>query len=274
MADASSNTLGLDFNQLQIKEDTAPAPSADTVPSNPTHTDNVNNAENTQEPTRPDASAPIPRDKKKPYVNLERVNTGGSQRDKLSDEALTERMARMREQNEKIKQRRMNVEADEEAFRQTQESERAKHTHNRKVQESIDRAREQNAKRKMEKIQSREWDSGKPARSDWKSQPKTDGTKEGELKPIESIQISEVVNNAGNNNSDGWTRGGPLRGGRGRGRGRGGAVPRGGKPRSSDGQSVTSPPPASDDNGKTSNNKVPESSTPKNKSQAAASETS
>jgi len=45
--------------------------------------------------------------KKSPYINPERVNTGGLPRDKLTDEELAERMARMREQNEKIKQRRL-----------------------------------------------------------------------------------------------------------------------------------------------------------------------
>jgi hypothetical protein len=54
------------------------------------------------------------------------------------------------------------VQADEAAFRKTQESERAKLAQIRKVQENVDRTREQNAKRKMDKIQSREWDSGKP----------------------------------------------------------------------------------------------------------------
>lgn len=55
--------------------------------------------------------------------------------DKLSEEALSERMARMREQNEKIKQRRADVEADELAFKKTQESERVKQEKIRKVQE-------------------------------------------------------------------------------------------------------------------------------------------
>ncbi|KAI0048249.1 hypothetical protein FA95DRAFT_1558269 [Auriscalpium vulgare] len=70
-------------------------------------------------------------------------------------------MARMREQNEKIKQRRLDVLADEDAFAATQAAERAKQVHTRKVQEAVDRTREQNAKRKMDKIQSREWDSEK-----------------------------------------------------------------------------------------------------------------
>jgi hypothetical protein len=42
-----------------------------------------------------------------------------------------------------------------------QEAERIKQVENRKVQAEIDRARDQNAKRKMDKVQSREWDSGK-----------------------------------------------------------------------------------------------------------------
>ena len=64
--------------------------------------------------------------KKSPYVNPERVKTGGLPKvgnfslvlclrilsffefqDKLTDEELAERMTRMREQNEKIKQRRL-----------------------------------------------------------------------------------------------------------------------------------------------------------------------
>lgn len=170
MTDA--NTLGLDFEQLKIQdtpEDTAADPSGD------------KNQPKTE--------------KKKPYVNPERVKTGGSERvrlslwyfsitrlttrqEKLSDEALTERMARIKEQNEKIKQRRLvrnsisivqtnrryvqDVQADEDAFKKTQESERARIAQIRKVQDNVDRTREQNAQRKMAKIESREWDSGKP----------------------------------------------------------------------------------------------------------------
>ncbi|GLB35214.1 hypothetical protein LshimejAT787_0207790 [Lyophyllum shimeji] len=143
---ATPNSLGLDFEQLTVKDQQ-------------------------QDSSKPEAA----QEKKKPYVNTERVKTGGSQRDKLSEEALTERMARMREQNEKIKQRRLDVQADEEAFRKTQESERAKLAQNRKVQANIDRTREQNAQRKMDKIQSREWDSGKPT-GDWKSNPNQEAT--------------------------------------------------------------------------------------------------
>jgi len=137
------------------------------------------------------------------YHNPERVLTGGAQRDKLSEEQLTERMTRMREQNEKIKQRRMDIIADEDAFKKTQESERIKQEKIRKEQEHVNRTREQNARRKMDKISSREWDEGKPS-GDWK-QGRKDGP--GTSPPSES----------------GRERGG--RGGtssRGRGRGRGG----------------------------------------------------
>ncbi|KAF8226212.1 hypothetical protein L208DRAFT_1015022, partial [Tricholoma matsutake] len=157
--------------------------------------------------------------KKKAYVNPERVKTGGNQRDKLSEEELAERMARMREQNEKIKQRRMDVQADEAAFRKTQESERAKLAQIRKVQETVDRTREQNAKRKMDKIQSREWDSGKPT-GDWKRQADkpesgnnvTTNTDEKGSSPPESSSPSREV--------DRRLRGGGFRGASQRGRGR------------------------------------------------------
>lgn len=44
-----------------------------------------------------------------------------------------------------------------------QETERLKQAKNKKVQQNVDKAREQNAQRKMDKVQMREWDSGKPA---------------------------------------------------------------------------------------------------------------
>lgn len=94
--------------------------------------------------------------------------------------------------------------ADEDAFKKTQENERIKQAQNRKVQTNIDRTREQNAKRKMDKIQSREWDSGKPAPTDWKK------------KADESAAPTERAAEGTD------SRGG--RGGRGRGRGRGGAT--------------------------------------------------
>ena len=91
-----------------------------------------------------------------------------------------------------------DIQADVDAFKKTQEAERIKQAETRKVQEGVDRAREQNARRKMDKVESREWDLGKDA-----SEPKR-----GE--------------------SDGRGRGGRGgRGARGRGRGRAGRVGRG-----------------------------------------------
>ncbi|KAG6813105.1 hypothetical protein H0H92_013959 [Tricholoma furcatifolium] len=206
------NSLGLDFEQLKI-QDTDAAQSDTALQASP------------------QSAVVDPKvekiDKKKPYVNAERVKTGGIQRDKLSDEALAERMARIREQNEKIKQRRLDVQADEDAFRKTQEAERVKIAHNRKVQEGVDRTREQNAKRKMDKIQSREWDSGKPT-GDWKQHTKkTEDTAslsatEDTSKSPTAVELAASPRDSGN-----WVRGnlrgGPHRG-RGRGRGRGGVA--------------------------------------------------
>lgn len=106
MADDASNALGLDFSQLTVADKQEPVPEPNAVEENDTTT-----------PT-------TKKEKGKPYVNPERVKTGGAQRvghflysyqilfdtpqqDKLSDEALQERMARIKEQNERIKQRRL-----------------------------------------------------------------------------------------------------------------------------------------------------------------------
>ncbi|KAJ7074399.1 hypothetical protein C8F01DRAFT_1043575 [Mycena amicta] len=175
-------------------------------------------------------------DKKKPYVNPERVKTGGPQRDKITEEELSERMARMREQNEKIKQRRLDVQADEDAFKKTQESERARLAKIRKVQEGVDRTREQNAKRKLDKMQNREWDSGKPVGGgdQWKQRankpegqaPKDDAPSPEQITEESSKEASKA-SSPPSSDGGGWVRGaGPRgsprgRGGRGRGRGRG-----------------------------------------------------
>ncbi|KAF5386669.1 hypothetical protein D9615_001749 [Tricholomella constricta] len=218
---ATPNSLGLDFDQLKI-QDSQPASSSTEL----TSSSESQPPSDTSSPPKQNQAPPIDsREKKKPYVNTERVKTGGSQRDKLSEEALVERMARMREQNEKIKQRRLDVKADEEAFRKTQESERAKLAQIRKVQDNVDRTREQNAKRKMDKIQSREWDSGKPT-GDWKHQ-----SKKAENAPIhptdEGNKAEESQVRSPARDSGSWVRGSPREGsqrGRGRGRGRGGSV--------------------------------------------------
>jgi hypothetical protein len=106
MAEESSNALGLEFSQLAVTDKQEPVSEAPPVEENDTTT------------------TIIKKEKEKPYVNPERVKTGGAQRvayffcsfkppsyppqqDKLTDEALQERIARIREQNEKIKQRRL-----------------------------------------------------------------------------------------------------------------------------------------------------------------------
>ncbi|KAG1785170.1 uncharacterized protein HD556DRAFT_152353 [Suillus plorans] len=196
MAESSTNSLGLDFNNLSIKETTEP-PQAD--------------VDESQVLENQSADRDV-KEKKKPYVNLERVKTGGAQREKLSEEALAERMQRIKEQNEKIKQRRIDVQADEDAFKKTQEADRVRQAHRRKVQEGVDRTREQNARRKLDKIQNREWDSGKP-QGDWK-QARNPASADGSA-AVPSSSPSEHRGGRGRGSS----RGGPSRG---RGRGRGG----------------------------------------------------
>ncbi|EPT01809.1 hypothetical protein FOMPIDRAFT_144738 [Fomitopsis schrenkii] len=216
-SDATANSLGLDLDALKIKDDpessgSAEPPKEDKTSPEPKSTEasNPEDSEKAEEETAGDdeARSPTseekrePREKKKPYVNPERVKTGGAQRDKLSEEELATRMARIREQNEKIKQRRLDVKADEDAFKKTQEVDRVKAAKTKKVQENIDRTREQNARRKMEKIQNREWDAGKPTR-DWKRKPEEN--EEASKTPRPSVGI----------------RGAVRGGGAGRGRGRG-----------------------------------------------------
>jgi hypothetical protein len=109
------------------------------------------------------------------------------------------------------------VQADEDAFRQTQETEKVKQAQNRKVQDNVDKAREQNAKRKMDKIQSREWDSGKTG-PEWKG-------RKAEKAAAPTSEVTAENEEVQPRDSGQWTRGG--RGGRagrgGRGGGRGGS---------------------------------------------------
>jgi len=97
----------------------------------------------------------------KPYVNPQRFLTGGSPREKLSPGELEKKIARIRENNEKIKQRQLTIQADEDAFKATQSADIKKQAQNRKIQDGINRNREQNAQRKMERMNNREWDSNK-----------------------------------------------------------------------------------------------------------------
>ncbi|KAH8833474.1 hypothetical protein DL96DRAFT_1550494 [Flagelloscypha sp. PMI_526] len=140
MTEAETNSLGLAFEQVKLSDEAvSPAPSSSTT-------------------AEAEASTPATKkDKKTVYVR-----DAVAPREKISEQELSDRMARIREQNEKIKQRRLDVQADEAAFKQTQDAEKASQARNRKIQDGVDKTRQQNAERKMAKIQNREWDSGKP----------------------------------------------------------------------------------------------------------------
>ncbi|OAX43783.1 hypothetical protein K503DRAFT_789249 [Rhizopogon vinicolor AM-OR11-026] len=200
MAESSTNSLGLDFNNLSIKDTAEPA---QTLPDE-SHAPEKQSA---------DVVSKDLKEKKKPYVNPERVKTGGAQREKLSEEELATRMQRIKEQNEKIKQRRLDVQADEDAFKKTQEVDRLRQAQQRKVQEVVDRTREQNARRKMDKIQNREWDSGKPT-----------GNGKQARKPAPVEGSDATVNSSPSEHRGGRGRG-SGRGGSSRGRGRGRGAP-------------------------------------------------
>jgi len=120
-----------------------------------------------------------------------------------------------------------DVAADEDAFKQTQAAERQRQAEMRKVQDTINRTREQNVRRKMNKIQSREWDSDK----------KTEGWPTTE-KPEAPSSVSTTRTNTGDQSEEpeaspsvkprGDTkrgRGFGRRGRGGRGRGRGDRAP-------------------------------------------------
>lgn len=76
---SSANSLGLDFDQLKIQE-----PSAPEEPAKPSESPVLDPSQPTESSSQEDQpSTPVnadTRDKKKPYVNPERVKTGGNQR--------------------------------------------------------------------------------------------------------------------------------------------------------------------------------------------------
>ncbi|KAF8514020.1 hypothetical protein JB92DRAFT_2920540 [Gautieria morchelliformis] len=88
-------------------------------------------------------------------------------RAKMTPEELAERMEKIRLQNERIKERREHVKADEEAFNTSVAADRARQAANRKVQAQINQNRELNAKKKLDKMGNREWDSDKHS-GEWK----------------------------------------------------------------------------------------------------------
>ncbi|KAF8275188.1 hypothetical protein EI94DRAFT_1712541 [Lactarius quietus] len=241
--DPPPNSLGLDLVRPEPASDpqsTSPSLASTSIPEPATQPTTNITAENeattptaattpTTDVTKVEDVAKLTAAKKNPYVNPERVKTGGLPRDKLTDEELAERMARMREQNEKIKQRRLDVAADEDAFKQTQAAERQRQAQMRKVQETVNRTREQNAQRKMDKIQSREWDSEKKAER-WqaaKSEPPAETTATTTSQTDTGGGETESAPTEKQREDTGSRRGGKR--GRGRGRGRGSVrVPVGG----------------------------------------------
>ncbi|KAI5900049.1 SDA1-domain-containing protein [Schizophyllum commune H4-8] len=134
-------------------------------------------------------------------------------------------MARMREQNEKIKQRRADVQADEAAFKKTQEAEQQQRARIKKVQENVDRSREANAARKMAKVQNREWDAdkrgGPKARGGGpqKDAPGSPAAEGASATPAEDTPGSpeNAPSEASGADSDRWARGRGAPGGRARG---------------------------------------------------------
>jgi len=124
-----------------------------------------------------------PRKVQEPYINLDRINTGGLKTEKLSPEELEKVMERMRINNEKIMARRELVEADEDSFKsqldadtERRKAERharqakfaadkqarsAKSEADKKVQDQVDALRADAIKRKLAKQGGREWDAEK-----------------------------------------------------------------------------------------------------------------
>lgn len=129
-----------------------------------------------------------------------------------------------------------DVAADEDAFKQTQAAERQRQAHMRKVQETVNRTREQTARRKLDRIQSREWDSDK----------KSEGWSATE-KPAAPPSVSTTQTNTGDQSEDAEASpasptakpGADTK--RGRGRGRGG---RGGRGRRGRGRGDNRAPPS------------------------------
>ncbi|TRM59483.1 SDA1-domain-containing protein [Schizophyllum amplum] len=163
-------------------------------------------------------------------------------------------MARIREQNEKIKQRRADVQADEAAFKKTQDAEQQQRARIRKVQENVDRSREANAQRKMAKVQNREWDAEKPGKGRGAPPPARDPPphRPTEGSPAQETPGSPPLAEGAEGEpgaDDRWERGGG-RGGRGRGtggrggRGRGGRGGRGGGPSNTKSPETTPSSPA------------------------------
>ncbi|KAJ3149740.1 hypothetical protein HDU89_003497 [Geranomyces variabilis] len=143
---------------------------------------------NNREESAPGATAPTTtaapqQPRVQPYVNPNRVATGGLDKKRLTEEELDEKMAAIRAKNEALKQKQEAARADEERFNQIESAERARRKledqerraaqaaqraaervrvlESRRVQEQLRREREENAARKAKSFSGREWDVGK-----------------------------------------------------------------------------------------------------------------
>ena len=113
-----------------------------------------------------------------------------------------------------------DVQADEAAFKKTQQVEAEKRARTKKVQEDINRAREQNALRKMNKLEGREWDVGKNAGDRRPPGPTPSTNREEGFSAPQGFAPTPLTPESS----------GPRGGGRGSGRGRGRGRGRGGGP--------------------------------------------
>ncbi|KZV91589.1 hypothetical protein EXIGLDRAFT_769737 [Exidia glandulosa HHB12029] len=156
------NSLGLDVTGA-VDVPSPDPPPADAQPASPPPATPASATSKPQQQQQPQG------EKKVPYVNKNRVQTGGAPREKLSPEELEAKMAEIRKRNQLIKEKRELVLADEAAFKQQlaedEAGRKARDDNTRKVQAKVNQERGQNAQRKLEKMGGREWDSAKG--DDW-----------------------------------------------------------------------------------------------------------
>jgi hypothetical protein len=244
---AADNALGLDLQNLSIQDELLPVEES--------VTDKASDGGDAATVSTGDAPGDANKRKPKPYKNVDRHLTGSNPRVRgvhyirvwstashcRRNQVLRNSQrrwhafgSRMRRSNKDgrfvlilicclpTNYRIQDVKKDEDAFKKTEEEEKAKQARIRKVQQGVDKAREQNVKRKMDKIQSREWDSGKePGKA--QTRPKESEAQESETTGTPPDPESETGwgRGRGRGRGRGAPRGAPRGDGRGRGRGRG-----------------------------------------------------
>ncbi|KAJ3190652.1 hypothetical protein HK101_008512, partial [Irineochytrium annulatum] len=115
----------------------------------------------------------------RPYVNPNRIASGGLEKKKLSPEELDRKMAEMRIKNAELLRKKEASAADERAFLETQKEIKKKEEEDRRRRreeltmkkekeekakaafDALTREREENAQRKLQAKAGREWDMGK-----------------------------------------------------------------------------------------------------------------